>query len=148
MAAQRTYPAGRPIDGFDYGGQVETVADVAVGELLINDSHQFKATNLIRVTQKVVGRHDSRFIAVYCHPNGKRFGPEEFCVWCWDLTKERFGLFSYYRAVPHSDLNGVRCGRCQHQAEVTVKTRLFGEEHVCKPCAAALERDSQIVAGS
>ena len=99
---RRTYPQGRPIDGFSYGGQIETMREVSVGDILIYDSHQFHATNLIRVTELIThGKPEPQlFHAVYCHPNGERFGPEEFAVWYWELTKERFGLFSYYRAIP------------------------------------------------
>ena len=144
---KRTYPAGRPIDGFTYGDQVETVAEVSVGDILIYDSHQFKATNLIRRVPmpegfiEIEGRE--LFYAVYVDSNGERIGPEMFCVWYWELTNERYGLFSYYRAVP-VQLNG-RCDRCLHGATETVTTRHGGQEHLCKPCAANVQRDGQVV---
>ena len=100
----RTYQHGRSIDGYTYGDQIESVPELHGGDLLIYDSHQFCGTNLVRVIRLVsdLGGPPNRFHAVYVRPNGERDGPEEFCVWHWELTKERYGRFSYYRAVPES----------------------------------------------
>lgn len=37
------------------------------------------------------------------------------------------------------------CGRCQFKAETVVKTRHFGHEYLCNPCAVNVRQDGQEV---
>lgn len=37
------------------------------------------------------------------------------------------------------------CGRCSAKAETVVKTRHFGNEYLCSPCAINVRRDGQEV---
>ena len=49
MKSDRTYKAGRETTGWRKGERVTRVEQVKVGMMLIMDSHQFKATNLVKV---------------------------------------------------------------------------------------------------
>ena len=99
---RRTYAGGRTTSGWRMGSRITSLDQLKVGDILICDSHQFKATNLVRVdefhnhgTSSAVLFHSS-----YVDPHGKRFGPEQFAYWPWEFDDSHTSpLYSIYRAV-------------------------------------------------
>ncbi len=47
----RTYKAGHSTGRFHKGERITRLADIKPGDLQIKDSHQFKTTNLVKVTE-------------------------------------------------------------------------------------------------
>lgn len=69
MKAERTYKAGRETTGWRKGERVTSLAQLRAGDILIKDSHQFKATNLVRV-RAVLGSPSPGFDYQRVKPDG------------------------------------------------------------------------------
>lgn len=100
---KRTYKRGRPIDGWAYGRQVRRTTDVKVGDILIGDSHMFRATNLYRVVKirkwlSDAGQPGVTFDIIYVGTNRRRSGPEKMSVAQWELNLSKSPWDTYYFA--------------------------------------------------
>ena len=98
----RHFEGGRPIEGWQYGEEVRSVLDVALGEVLIADCLQFSATNLIRVKsmREITPGDVSGFYYVYVSPDLSEEwsggSADTMLMWHFDIDLKRTAV---YRAV-------------------------------------------------
>jgi hypothetical protein len=105
---KRTYVQGRPIKGWSYGRRVTSVEQIKPGDILIGDSHQFKATNLYRVVPlpaliAKLRRHDGQpgtpmFYIEFITPNRRHSDGQEMCVHFWEVEQSGRLHTAYYIA--------------------------------------------------
>lgn len=97
---------GRPITGWRRGREIKLPTDVQVGDVLIYDSRQFSATNLIRVKKLRVlqpGDPVTGFYWKYVSPDLTFEEPAPIdcaLAWYWEIARGGF-----YKAVRNRRLN-------------------------------------------
>jgi hypothetical protein len=82
---------------FHRGERIRQIGEIRVGDLFIEDSHQFDATNVCRVIKI---RDGNKFVASFvnsANPESSRLWSDQpFCVWDFDLRGE---MSRFYRAA-------------------------------------------------
>ena len=93
----RTYTQGRPTTGWRKGAKVTELAQVRAGDVLFAVCHQFKAENLVQVTE--VRPDLDTFSWEYVTPEGKLTGEYGGAAHGFELSGTEAGPREYFKAV-------------------------------------------------
>ncbi|MGA9769733.1 MAG: hypothetical protein WBV94_11875 [Blastocatellia bacterium] len=91
-AFPRTYKEGRPTGPWQKGESITSLDQVKSGDLLIMDSHQFEATNLIKVMK--FRDPGSGFLYSYAETNGKPYGDPHMSMADYEIGGKWYSLYS------------------------------------------------------
>lgn len=87
MKSSRTYKQGRSIAGWQKRECVTSYEQVKAGDILIKDSHWFRATNLVRVQAVVTSPHLG-FVYNFAGTDGRAFNAPVMMCFDYELRTE------------------------------------------------------------
>ena len=91
MTSGRTYKSGRPTGSWQKGEPITSLDQVKLGDVYVMDSHQFEATNLIKVL--AFNSPARGFLYGYAETDGKAVGDPRMRMHDYEIGGKWYSLY-------------------------------------------------------